>query len=55
MTKLLTKTRDYASRAVNVANLSRIFGRFGAPFLCPTPPPPRSRGNGACVKPQEGR
>ena len=34
VTKISSKTRDFASRAVNVqANLSHILGRFDVPFL----------------------
>ena len=46
--ELLNKTRDFASRAVNVAKLSHILGRFGAPTLRR---PRLSRGNGAYVTP----
>ena len=46
--KLLTKIQNFAGRAVNVAKLSHIFGRFRAPYLCR---PWRSRGNGAYVTP----
>ena len=48
ISKLLSKTHDFASRAVHVAKMSNILGRFAPPFHVALR---RSRGNGAYVMP----